>query len=1265
MHMNKRNSSEIAIIGMAGRFPGADNINEFWENLKNAKENIMFFSKKELIEAGIDQDLIEDPCYVRAQGVVKNIKGFDAKFFAYTPREAENMDPQHRMFLECAWEVLENAGYGSKISPKNIGIYAGTGENNYLFKHIIPSLEGYDAINNYQLMINNSKDFLCTRVAYKLNLTGPALTIQTACSTSLVAIHQACIALQAEECEMALAGGVSLGVLEKSGYLYQPGMILSPDGKCRAFDVKAEGTVVGQGAGIVALKLLEKAIEDGDNIYAVIKGSAINNDGNEKIGFTAPSVGQQAEVIRLAHKKAGITADTVTYVEAHGTGTVLGDPIEIAGLTEAFNTKKQHFCAIGSVKTNIGHLDAAAGVAGLIKVVLSLYHKTLVPTLHYKQANPNINFAKSPFFVNTELKHWESGSFPRRAGVTSLGVGGTNAHILLEEAPIFNSIPKTRNYQLLCLSANTKFSLNKTTENFISYLHKNIKNNLEDIAYTLHIGREKFKYSKFITCRNNQEALSKLEQDGLREFEQSLDRTIIFAFPGQGSQYINMGQNLYKTEPIFKLYIDKCLSIVKEILPYPITEQDILGLTEKINQTSVTQPALFIIEYSLAQYLIELGVKPDAMIGHSIGEYVAACIGGVFSLESALRLVITRGQLLQSLPNGKMLAVSLAQNQIKEYIETYKIDIAAINSHDSCIISGSDEVINTLSDIFSAKKIAHKYLHTSHAFHSQMLDPILDSYRLEVSKVKLKPNNIPFISNLTGDWVEDKQVVNPDYWVKHLRSTVLFAKGLNCIFENNDLYNSLILEIGPSQVLTSIIKQCQSKQEKTIILPLMGRHSETQDDDLYLLNVIGRLWSEGVTINWQKFYQNKRQRLPLPNYPFERQNYWIPIKQSFLSDHKYETKFVNTIEEKELLKLKKDKEFTTNINKPDNLLQAKIIEIWQKILGIKDIDIHSDFFDLGGNSLQAIQISGKISDVLKIDIKLKDVLENSTISQLSTFILNTFSLLEPEYLVTKSKPSFIIKLRDGNGEKALFLIHPISGYIFCYRDLADCLIGDQPVYGIQSPCIDDEISVKSLSSIEAIASYYIQSIHTIQQEGPFFLLGSSFGGLVAYEMAQQLEISGHKVSLLGMADTARPDHTLLKISNEDELLLCMIESFTSQSFSLTQKSSFSEQQKLKLLLEAMELSALPPPQQQQFYKRIKTYCLAMFNYKIKPYNGKIVFFDPTDRPSQYSSWKTSDTWIGFINEGITKHEVLGNHFTMIRKPNVELLAHLLDAYIKN
>lgn len=1253
--------SEIAIIGMAGRFPMAKNVDEFWENLKSARECINFYSKEELIEAGIDQELLDNPNYIRAQGIIEDISKFDAEFFSISPREAETMDPQHRIFLECCWEALENAGYGAAKNQRNIGIYAATGENHYLINNVMPNVEDNNLASSYQTMINNSKDFLCTRVAYKLNLIGPAVTVQTACSSSLVAVHQACIALQANECDVALAGGVSLIALEKAGYLYHPGMILSSDGKCRAFDANASGTVGGQGVGIVVLKPLKKAIEDGDNIYAVIKGSAINNDGNQKIGFSAPSVEQQANVIRMSHQKANIKANSITYVEAHGTGTELGDPIEILGLTEAFNINKFQFCAIGSVKTNIGHLDVASGIAGLIKTVLCLYYKTLVPTLNFNKENPNIDFKNSPFYVNTVLKSWNQDDSLRRAGVSSFGIGGTNAHIVLEEAPEVESKIMQRKYQLFCISANSECSFNNYTKSFVTYLLKNADLNLEDVAYTLQVGRQKFKYGSYIVARNINEMKQKLGHISLKTISNNRKK-IIFQFPGQGTQYINMGRELCREEKLFRKHVKECLSIIKKILPDSITIKDILGRTVNVHQTVVTHPAIFIVEYSIAKYLMDIGVKPDAMIGHSLGEYVAACISGVISLEDALKLVVIRGKLLQSLPKGKMLALQTSSDSIKELLLDSTIDIAAINTKNSCVISGENSLIKEFCKNLDKKKITYVPLNTSHAFHSSMLDPILDKFYKEVSRVKFNIPNIPYISNYNGNWIDKIDVTDPHYWVKHLRNTVFYSKGIESILKESKYKDSIFLEVGPGQILSSLAKKHFDKSLSCVALSTMKKAQDIESDQEYLLNTLGDLWVEGIAIDWQKFYLKKRKRVALPTYSFEKQSYWLNSKKSILSlNNNFTTINSNNCE---ISNIEMNKAAKITDNKSENTIEIEIIKIFRRILGFQQITMNESFFNIGGDSLQALQLVSEINNHFQVELRIKDIIENPTVFKLSTIILQQkINLGGSNLLANIDNNNPVVKLKNGNNKKPIFVIHPISGFIFCYRDFVDLYSGNSSIYGIQSQPINEEIN-NTLDSVESIASYYIKYILEVQNEGPYYLFGTSFGGLIAYEIAQQLVTKNHKVSLLAMADTMRPDHHSFKIKDENEILLGIIELSKREVLPYSQRDCLSDIEKSDMLVEGFNLNNLDEKHQEQFFFRVKTYCKAIFNYKTKPYQGKIIFFDPREKFSKYSSLSASESWSGLINETLF-YTVDGNHFSMMMKPNVRNIANILSSYTRD
>jgi acyl transferase domain-containing protein/acyl carrier protein len=869
---------KIAIIGMAGRFPGAKNIEEFWQNLKDGVESISGFSEEELISNGVDPALLNEPNYVKAGGVLENIDLFDAAFFELNPKEAEITDPQHRLFLESAWQALENAGYDSQKCNNRIGVYAGASLSNYCSFDFNSDRVG--SATSYQMLIGNDKDFLSTRVSYKLNLKGPSITVQTACSSSLVAVSLACQSLLNYQCDMALAGGVSIHTPQKTGYMAQEGGTLSPDGHCYAFDARAKGTVIGNGVGVVVLKRLQDAIADNDFIYATILGSAINNDGSSKVGYTAPSVDGQAEAIAEAMMLADVEPETISYIETHGTGTALGDPIEIAALSQVFRstTDKTGFCAIGSVKTNIGHLDAAAGVTGLIKTALALKHQLIPPSLNFEQPNPQIDFANSPFYVNTKLSEWQTGANPRRAGVSSLGMGGTNAHVILEEIEQRSrEREKGRNYQLLVLSAKTDSALETATKNLAQYLTQHSDLNLADVAYTLQVGRKEFNYRRILVCANIDDAITSLSQQDsqrvLTNYQEPSQQSIAFMFPGQGAQYANMGKELYETEAIFREQVDHCCEILQlhlgmdlRTLLYP---QDCEVAAEKLKQTHIAQPALFVIEYALAQLWMSWGVYPQAAIGHSIGEYVAACLAGVFSLENALALVAARGRLMQQMPAGSMLAVSLPQEQVQALLNK-ELSIAASNAPSACVVAGSHDAINLFQEKLLEKGINCRRLHVSHAFHSSMMDSILEPFRQEVAKVKLHPPKMPFISNVTGTWMTNQQATDPNYWVKHLRRTVCFSAGISELLQEP---NRILLEVGPGRTLSTLAKQHSTDR---VIVSSLPHPQEKHSDIAFLLNSLGRLWLSGVSINWFGLYaKERRQRIPLPTYPFERQRYWI------------------------------------------------------------------------------------------------------------------------------------------------------------------------------------------------------------------------------------------------------------------------------------------------------------------------------------------------------------------------------------------------------
>jgi acyl transferase domain-containing protein/thioesterase domain-containing protein len=873
--------SAIAIIGMAGRFPGARNIGEFWRNLRDGVESIRQLSDAELIAAGVSAEELANPDYVKAAAILDDVEMFDASFFGLSPKDAAIMDPQHRHFLECAWEALEHAGHAAESFPGSIGVYAGSGMSSYLIHNLLTNQKLVESAGLFLLkQTGNDKDVLATRVSYQMNLRGPSINVQTACSTSLVAVHLACQSLLNQESDMVLAGGVTIEIPHAWGYVYREGEILSRDGHCRSFDASSSGTVFSSGAGVVVLRRLQDALDDGDTIHAVILGSAVNNDGSRKIGYLAPSVEGQAEVVAEALGVAGVKADDISYVETHGTGTTVGDPIEIKGLTQAFreSTAAKGYCAIGSLKSSVGHLDAAAGVAGLIKTVLALENREIPPSLHFQTPNPLIDFASTPFSVNAKLTDWKSIGTPRRAGVTSLGIGGTNAHVVLEEAPTEERALKARPYQLVVLSAKTEAALDRATANLASQLEKQSDLPLADVSFTCQAGRKAFSHRRIIVARDTADAAQALAARDSSRITTGLAPDAapktVFLFSGQGSQYAGMGREIYDTEAAFRESFDGC---AKRLLPglgidlrsivFP-SEGDLVSAGEKLSQTWITQPALFAFEYSLAQWWMAHGVCPQAMLGHSIGEYVAACLAGVMSLEDALALSAARGKLMYKMPPGAMLAVPLAAEDLAL---DGRLSVAAVNGPKQCVLSGPAEAIEEFEKKLTAQGAAFRRLHTSHAFHSSMMDPVLESFTERVRRVTLHAPEIPYLSNVTGKWITAAEATSPEYWARHLRGTVRFSDSLAELYREP---GRILLEVGPGQALTSLARQHPARNAK--VFPSLRHAQEKVSDETFLLNTVGQLWTCGQPIAWSALHSGEAvKRIPLPTYPFEKQRHWI------------------------------------------------------------------------------------------------------------------------------------------------------------------------------------------------------------------------------------------------------------------------------------------------------------------------------------------------------------------------------------------------------
>lgn len=984
-------TTDVAIVGMALRFPGASSPEQFWRNLQGGVESISSFSEEELIAAGEPLSLVARPDYVRAAGILEQVDHFDAALFDLTPREAELMDPQHRLLLECAWEALEASGHDPHRHRGPIGLFAGSGTGAYRLR-LLASRAASEDLDPLQVEIGNDRDHLVSQIAYRLNLRGPGVTVQTGCSTSLVAVHLAVQSLLSYECDLALAGGVSLALPQVRGHLYQVGGVLSPDGHCRAFDARAQGTVVGSGAGVVVLRRLADALA-GDQIHAVIKGSAVNNDGKRKVGYTAPSIAGQAEVIAQALAMAGLSARDITYVEAHGTGTVVGDPIEMAGLQKAYASAAglPGSCAVGSVKTNLGHLNAAAGVAGLIKTVLMLQHRQIPPSLHFERLNPEIDLGDSPFFVNAELRSWETASGVRRAGVSSFSIGGTNAHLILEEAPLAPSCADAGEAQLLVLSAKTAGALAESASRLSAELHRRSDADLSalgDVAYTLQIGRRELSHRRAVVSRSAREAAAALAASGgaARSANPGGYRPVVFFFPGQGAQHPGMGRALYRREPVFRREIDRGAEIL-----VPWLGRDLRSLlfpaagdeeeaARCLADTAYAQPALFLCEHALARLWMSWGVCPEAMLGHSVGEYVAACLAGVFTLEDAFALVALRGRLLQELPPGAMLAVALAEEALVLHLNG-DLSLAAVNGPTACVASGSLAAVIALEERLAREGTAFRRLPVTRAFHSALVEPAIEPLVRRIAEISRNSPTLPWLSNVTGNWIAVEEAVDPAYWGRHLRRTVRFSDGLEVLLAEP---SRAFLEIGPGDALTRLARRHPGCAAERVAVPSWGAEDRRGKDDEATLAALGQLWVCGAAVDWPAVHSDRpRRRVTLPIYPFERRRFWIDDEITVSPEAPSIPASSNG--------------GTHALPKPAaSDVEREVAAILQQLLGVERIGDDDDFFALGGHSLLAVQLVNRLRGRFQVDLPLSIVFEAPTVRGLAARIVTARSAEEAQ-----------------------------------------------------------------------------------------------------------------------------------------------------------------------------------------------------------------------------------------------------------------------------
>ncbi len=876
----------IAIIGLACRLPGAGSAAEFWQNLVDGVESVERSTLEEQEQAGVPEETLRDPNFVPVTAVLDDVEYFDAAFFGMSVREAQVRDPQQRLFLELAHTALEDSGYDPARYSGDIGVYAGSGEDAYQWRHTRRNPAALAAAGPLLLALGSHPDYVATLASYKLNLRGPSLTMHTACSTSLVAVHMACEALRNGECDMALTGGVNIDLPLGRGYVSVDGGVLSPDGHCHAFDARAAGTVWGSGGAVVLVKRLADAIEAGDHIRAVILGNAINNDGSAKVGFSAPSQEGQAAAIAQALAVAQVNPRTISYVEAHGTGTILGDPIEVAALSTAF---RQHsmdvgWCGIGTVKSNIGHLGPAAGIAGLVKTVLALEHGLIPPTLNYESPNPRIDFGSNPFYVNAVLSRWQPDEGLRRASVSSFGMGGTNAHVIVEEAPAQPpGRPDERPVRLIQLSARTKSALDASVRQLSEHLaglSGTEASDLGDVAFTLRAGRAELKERCAVAATSMADAAKALADPRRLITGTAAARPpqVALMFPGQGTQHAGMGAQLYETERTFRDVFDECGQILAGQLG-----EDLTGLVlgagdeaadDRLRQTALAQPALFSIEYALALLWREWGLEPAAMIGHSIGEYVAATLAGVFTLADALAVVAARGRLMQSVQPGAMRAVQLPEEELRSMLPD-GLSLAAVNGPGSCVVAGPQRQADEFAKRLASSGIASRTLRTSHAFHSAMMDPVLAEFRSVVAGVERREPQLPFLSNVTGDWITSSDATDPSYWTRHCRETVRFAGCVAAIAREGDW---VFVECGPGQQLSGLTRAQLGSSVTTV--PSMPRRDGKSSELETLYSAAGRLWAGGQSLDLAAS-GTQGHRVPLPTYPWEREYYWIkPIAGS-------------------------------------------------------------------------------------------------------------------------------------------------------------------------------------------------------------------------------------------------------------------------------------------------------------------------------------------------------------------------------------------------
>ncbi|MGM0576453.1 MAG: type I polyketide synthase [Myxococcota bacterium] len=1289
----------VAIVGLFGRFPGAPDPEAFWRNLEAGVESVTRFGEDELRAAGVPPDLLDDPDWVPVRGVLDHAECFDAPFFGMSPREAQRTDPQHRVFLEACWAALEDAALDPARVDGPVGVFAGCSANTYLTHNLLRDPALVEALGGLEALVGADADHLATRASYKLGLTGPSLTVQTACSTSLVALHLACQSLVDGECDAALAGAASIHVPMQSGHRYQPGGILSPDGHTRTFDADAAGAVGGDGVAVVVLKRLGDALADGDPVRAVIRGTAINNDGGRKVGYTAPSVDGQAEAIAMAQAVAGVPPDTIGYVEAHGTATRLGDPVEVAALTRAFGqgTERTGDCALGSVKTNVGHLNAAAGMAGLAKAVLALEHGAIPASLHYREPNPEIDLDSSPFYVAAETRPWPRSGGPRRAGVSSFGAGGTNAHVILEEAPFAASGLRANRstdegvLRVFPLSARSEEALEGAATRLADHLEAHPELRLADVAHTLREGRRAFPLRRAVVAANREEAVTALrghDPDARADGRAPEDRRrpVAFLFPGQGFQRPGMGRGLYEADPVFRREVDRCAEIllpmqgddVRDLL-FPAPEQADEAAA-RLDDQLLAGPALFALCWALAQRWIEAGVTPDALLGQSTGEYMAAAVAGVLSLEDALDLFVTRARLMDRLPRGAMLHVPMAPDELEPRLPE-RAWLALVNGPRACVVTGTPAAVGALADDLEAEEVPCRRVRVSVPAHSPLLEPIADDLAAAARRVRLRAPRIPVLSGATGGWLTPEEATDPDYWVRHLLRPVRLADAFETLAAEGAF---ALAEIGPARSMSALASY--NLPDAPVVAGVAPEDhpasAEPRAAARFALRARAALWAAGSAPPPAPEEDDGR-RVHLPTYAFDRRRYWLEPRGGAAASLAPRLAEVPGIEAEAGAVPRRRRhprpDLATEHVAPRTRAEAELSAIVEDLLEVEGIGVHDEFFALGGTSLVTLELIRAVRDRLGVDLPPAAAFQGLTVARMARFLDEG----APEPAGGPDEPpSCLVPIRSEGSRPPLFFVHPAAGIVFPYFELARLLGPDQPFYGLQAHGIDGEAPPDR--TVDEMAARYLDAVRRIQPSGPWFIGGYSFGCYIAYEMASRLQSEGEEVGLLALVDEGAPidghrptkrEVMRLWLGPAGRTFLRHLQDYLYLRSrggdggppglpGLGAWKAFLERSAMAALIpeEARDV-ALDQPAMRPLARLFALHLRETFRYRAAPSPLRAVLFKSdwsVDRPW----WERRDRdealgWGRLARGGVEIRRIPGDHLAVLRQPHVGALAEQL------